>query len=467
MTGIIDVSVYVPRYRLTGEILAPQWGGSSKGSRSVANHDEDPVTMAWEAADPCLEVIGADNIDALYLASTSLPYAEKNNAAFLATALNLKSDIFCAELAGSLRAGIGALRAARDSVAAGSAKSALVAAADMRMAQPGDPAERSLGDAAGALLVGSDNPVARIVDIKSTVKEFIDVWRTPEDKFIQKADAKFVQDEGYTVFQAQAAKAVLEANSVDISGVKAVVPYTPDVRTIRAIARSLKVDPEKCFTMINEVGDAGVASPFTGLMVALHKCGPGDYILLLSHSSGADAVLLQVTEAVEDWKARRGPDGILARATPAPSYGKFLQFRNVLPAEVVNPWTSPAVLWREEKENFRRIAKKCNNCGAIQYPPRRICWNCSTKDDMADRRLESEGTVYTFTKDHLPPNPNPPTVMVSVDVDGGGRFYTQLTDCDPENVKVGMRVRFTMRRLHFGGGFHNYFWKFRPTEVEK
>lgn len=467
MTGIIDVSVYVPRYRLTGEILAEQWGGSPKGSRSVANHDEDPVTMAWEAADPCLETIGPDRLDALFLASTSLPYLEKNNAAFLATALNLKSDVFCAEMTGSLRAGVGALRAARDAVAAGTANTAMAVAADMRMAEPGDPAERSLGDAAGAILVGNDNPIARIVDIKSDVREFIDVWRTPQDEFIKKADAKFVQDCGYTVFQARAARAVLEANSLDISDVRAIVPYTPDTRTLGAIARSLKVDPERCFTMINEVGDAGAASPFTGLLPALHKCGPGDYILMLSHSSGADAVLLQATEALDDWKARREPDGILAGATPAPSYGKFLQFRNVLPAEAVSPWTSPVVLWREEKENFRRIAKKCNNCGAVQYPPRRICWKCGARDDMSEQRLENEGTVYTFAKDHLPPNPNPPTVMVSVDVDGGGRFYTQLTDFDSENVQVGMRVRFTLRRLHFGGGFHNYFWKFRPAEVGK
>jgi len=465
MTGIIDVSVYVPRYRLTGDVLAAQWGGSAKSSRSVANHDEDPVTMAWEAADRCIESREAAMVDALYLASTSLPYAEKNNAAFLATALNLKSDIFCAEVTGSLRAGIGALRAARDSVAAGAATCALAVAADMRTAEPGDPAERSLGDAAGAVLVGNENPIARIVDIKSTVKELIDVWRTTEDKFIRKADAKFVQDEGYTVFQAQAARAVLEANSVDISDVKAVVPYTPDARTLRAVARSLKVAPERCFTLVSEAGDTGAASPFTGLAAALHECEPGDHILLLSHSSGADAALLRVEDAVEDWKARRGLDEISARAVPVPSYGKFLQFRNALPAEVVDPWTSPVVLWREERDNFRRIAKKCNKCGAVQYPPRRICWNCSAKDDMSDLRLGNEGTVYTFAKDHLPPNPNPPTVMVSVDVDGGGRFYTQLTDCDSEDVRVGMRVRFTLRRLHFGGGFHNYFWKFRPAEV--
>ena len=109
-------------------------------------------------------------------------------------------------------------------------------------------------------------------------------------------------------------------------------------------------------------------------------------------------------------------------------------------------------------------AEKCNNCGAVQYPVRRICWKCKAKDDMSDYVLGNTGDVYTFTKDYLPPNPHPPTTMVSVDLDGGGRFYTQLTDCDPENVEVGMKVQFTLRRLHSGGGFHNYFWKFRPLE---
>ena len=52
--------------------------------------------------------------------------------------------------------------------------------------------------------------------------------------------------------------------------------------------------------------------------------------------------------------------------------------------------------------------------------------------------------------------------MATADMEGGGRFYAQLTECNKENVKIGMEVELTFRMLHKGDGFYNYFWKFRP-----
>ena len=47
--GIASVGAYVPRYRLTGPLLAQVWGGPAAGERAVANYDEDALTMACEA----------------------------------------------------------------------------------------------------------------------------------------------------------------------------------------------------------------------------------------------------------------------------------------------------------------------------------------------------------------------------------------------------------------------------------
>ena len=46
--------------------------------------------------------------------------------------------------------------------------------------------------------------------------------------------------------------------------------------------------------------------------------------------------------------------------------------------------------------------------------------------------------------------------------DGGGRFTSELTDADPEEVAIGMRVRMTFRRMLTADGVHNYFWKATP-----
>ena len=48
------------------------------------------------------------------------------------------------------------------------------------------------------------------------------------------------------------------------------------------------------------------------------------------------------------------------------------------------------------------------------------------------------------------------------DLEGGGRFYTQLTDGDPDALTFDLPVELTFRRFHEGGGLVNYFWKFRP-----
>ena len=56
--------------------------------------------------------------------------------------------------------------------------------------------------------------------------------------------------------------------------------------------------------------------------------------------------------------------------------------------------------------------------------------------------------------------------MVAADLEGGGRFYTQMTDCDPATVTFDMPVELTFRRFHEGGELVHYFWKFRPVPGE-
>jgi len=63
----------------------------------------------------------------------------------------------------------------------------------------------------------------------------------------------------------------------------------------------------------------------------------------------------------------------------------------------------------------------------------------------------------------LIPSPDPPVAMISAALDGGGRLYAQGTDVDPTSVEIGMKMEMVFRRLHEGGGFHNYFWKLRPV----
>ncbi len=97
MAGIKAFGAYIPRLRLERKAvvsqtgwLAPGLAGLGRGTRSMANWDEDSITMAVEAARDCL---GAgdlrESVEALYLASTTLPFLDRQNATIVAEALTL------------------------------------------------------------------------------------------------------------------------------------------------------------------------------------------------------------------------------------------------------------------------------------------------------------------------------------------------------------------------------------------
>src|SRR5689334_6702833 len=119
MVGIRSFGGYVPRYRLSREEMARAWGARAlDGERSVAGHDEDVVTMSAEAAINALARVDTGAVDAVYFASTTAPYLEKQSSTLVATVCALPRTIFTADFAGSLRSGTAALRAALDAVKA-------------------------------------------------------------------------------------------------------------------------------------------------------------------------------------------------------------------------------------------------------------------------------------------------------------------------------------------------------------
>ncbi len=198
MIGISLCGSYVPFIRIDRSMIAKIWGrGSLGGERSVANNDEDAITMAVEASRNCIKGSQPDNIDGLYFATTSAPYIEKMNSALIATALDLNREINTMDMANSLRAGTGALKAAFDAVGAGSMKNVLVAAADCRKGYPRSDEEQNFGDGAAALMVSKDNVAASLEGTYAICNEMVDVWRNPEDTFVRTWESRFILGEGY------------------------------------------------------------------------------------------------------------------------------------------------------------------------------------------------------------------------------------------------------------------------------
>ena len=143
MVGITGFGACIPRLRLQRAtvVAANQWANPglaalAKGERSMANWDEDSVTLAVEAARDCLNGVDRNTISNISLASTTLPFADRQNAGIVATALTLPAGIGAMDITGSQRAGTSALIGALTS-ANTDASEHLCIAADKRQARPG------------------------------------------------------------------------------------------------------------------------------------------------------------------------------------------------------------------------------------------------------------------------------------------------------------------------------------------
>jgi uncharacterized OB-fold protein len=315
------------------------------------------------------------------------------------------------------------------------------------------------------VLVGATDLIATYEGGYTVTREFTDVWRGQGDRYLNVLpDMTFVRAHGLDKHLGEAVEGALTATGRKREDISKVVLYGPDARTQAALVKQLRFAesalPKE--PVIGRAGNTGSASSLLGLAAALEDCRPGDQVLVVSYGSGAEALLFQCTDLVGKRPIHRPVSVQLARGVPLLHYGKLLFFRRHVETEVIRAFTSVPTMVREEKQDLRLYGQKCQDCGAVSYPRRHLCWQCSSKR-LADHRLARRGKVFTFTKDHLVPNPDPPTVMVSADLEGGGRFYGQLTDCDPAQVTFEMPVELCFRRIHEGEGIVNYFWKFRPV----
>jgi 3-hydroxy-3-methylglutaryl CoA synthase len=475
MVGIVSYGGYVPALRIDRQIIAGAWGrGSIGGERSVANNDEDSLTMAVEAAINCINDRSREKTDGLFFASTTAPYQEKMSATMIATVLDLRREIITADYANSLRAGTAALKAAIDSVKSESAQNLLVAAADNRCGYPRSDQEQSFGDGAAAVLVGRENVVATFEGSYSVSNEMVDVWRNPEDQFVRTGEGRFILGEGYTAHIQEVVRGIMTKYELKVTDIAKAIFPAQDGRTHTKLAQSLGFDMETQIQdpLLSKVGHCGVAQPLMMLVAALEAANPGDLLLLAAYADGADAMLFKATERIKESVNRRELQTFLENKLMFPSYARFLSYRSILQAQPGEPFRlipSATVSWRERNSYLRCHASQCRNCGSVIYPIQRICYNCRSKDEYDEVRIsDKEGKVFTFTRDNLAGRSDDPVLVQTVaELDGGVRFYGLMTDCDPNEVEVGLPVDLTFRRFYEGAGFHNYFWKLRPIRREE
>jgi len=469
MAGIVSYGAYVPPTRLPLAVIQGRPAPEAGPEKAVAWSDEDAVSMAVTAAANCLRGLDRARVDAVLFASTTYPFKEKQGAALIARALDLPRKVRTADLSGSLRAGTDALRAAADSVDAGSARLVLVLASDCRMGAPGSGLEAHSGDGAAAFLVGEKDSIARLDAAFSFADEIVDVWRSEGDPFVHSWEDRFVIQEGYTPGICEAVQGLLAEMGAGIGDFQKVCLYAPNARSHAGAARRLGADLGTAKVqepLFGRLGNAGVAAAPLQLAHALETAKAGERLLVASYGDGGDALAFTVSEHIEKLEARRGVSWHLARRRPVARYDDYLKARSLDAREYAPapaPGLSATIHFRERDDEIAFLGQKCNACGAVQFPAQRVCESCFAKDDFGKLRLSDKvGKVVTYTFDYFFPTPNPPTLVTIVEVEGA-RVHLQLVNTTPEATKIGLAVEFEFRRIHQVGGRPNYYWKATPV----
>lgn len=480
MPGIVSFGAYIPKFRIDRKLIYQAMGWLNPatfmpGEKAVANFDEDSLTMSVAAGMDALRGLDPESIDAVYFASTTAPYVERGGAAILATALNAGDQIRTADFTDTPKAGTTALLSALDAVAAGTAGTAVICAADTRTAKAGSAQEEIFGDGAASLVLGKDNLAAKFLGGFSLSHDFVDHWRAAGEAYDHQWEDRFIRDEGYTKFIIEALAGLAKKYDFQPENVAKIVYPCLYAGDFKKIAKVLKLEPNQVVEpLAGKMGYAGTADPLVHLVKALEEADPGDKVVVVGYGGGADALLFEATDRIAEVKrTRRGVAGHLAVKTALTNYQKMVSWRGLLPVEKgirgdTVAFTALSDMWRNRHQVLGLRGCRCQACGTPQFPVQRVCANpdCGAIDQMepypfAGRR----GTLFTYTGDNLAFSLNPPAIYGVVDFDGGGRYWFDITDAGLDEINVGMPIEMSFRKKYTDPkfGVHGYFWKAVPV----
>ena len=467
MSGIRAFGAYIPLTRLPLALISGRPAKDGGPEKAIASDDEDAITMAVAAAIDCLGSIDRDEVDAVLFASTSYPLREKQGAAVIAKALDLRREVHSADLSGSLRCGLTALEWAHDAVASGRARNVLVLASDCRMGAPRGALEANFGDAAAAFLVGAGDGIATLRGSQAISNEMQDLWRLEGEDFTHSWEDRFAIQEGYTPNMIEALRALFARSGLEPGQVSRAALFTPDARASASLLRPLGLKPEQLQDpLFGRVGNAGAAFAPLLLVAALEKARAGELLLVAGYGDGAHAMAFEVLPGIAQLPPRRGVAGHLDRRRPLRSYDAYLRGRRLDARE----WPaggdvglSATIRFRERDADISFVGAACTACGLVHFPRPRVCYGCRAKDQWRPHRLSgSVGRVLSYTFDYFFPAAEPPTIMTITEVDGC-RVNIQLVDVRAEDVRLNLPVEYVFRKIHDAGGKANYFWKARPV----
>jgi NAD(P)-dependent dehydrogenase (short-subunit alcohol dehydrogenase family)/uncharacterized OB-fold protein/putative sterol carrier protein len=330
------------------------------------------------------------------------------------------------------------------------------------------------GDGAAALMVGDTDVVAEYKGSYSLSMDFVDHYRGADKKYDYMWEERWTRDAGYGTIIPQAVDGLFEKLGITMDDIDKLVFPCFFKGDHRKIAQKLGATPEKLVDNMHEVcGETGAAHAFMMFISALEQAKAGDRILMCGFGQGANALCFEATDHITQLSPRNGVAGSLQNKKSIDNYHKWLKFRDLIKTEMgiraeAPTQTATTVLWRKNKMILGLVGGKCRECGTPQFPKADICVNpdCGAFYSQDEYEFaDMPAKVKTFTGDMLSVSVDPPSIYGMVQFEGGGRLMADFTDCELDDIKVGLPVKMEFKRkgVDPDRGFVNYFWKAVPV----
>jgi 3-hydroxy-3-methylglutaryl CoA synthase/uncharacterized OB-fold protein len=463
-TAITAIGGYLPLLRLDRKALSRELGWSGlamprAGHRAVAGWDEDPLTMAVEAA----RGLVADHPSALHFASTSAWFTDRAQSAIALDALALPRTVRTADSGNSRRSGTSAVL---DALLSGG--NTVVMAAEKRPTRLGSASHLTYGDGAAAVRTG-EGKGARLAGHASLSHDLVDRYTSRGHPTPYAYEERFIRDIAVPEIMLPAIVAACKSAGIEPAALAHAAVAEPVSGCWNSIARTAGISAvNHCEPVSLSAGDLGAAHALFGLGLALASARIGDHILLLGFGSGADALVFEMTGPVagaEAFPAMLAEGLTLASATRFMSLTGAVELDWGMRAEF-GLKAQATVLERVGRDIAGFIGGR-DSAGNVQFPKSAYPVNplLDGVEALEDVRLaDLEATIVTVTADRLNFSPDPPFDFGLVQFDNGARVLMEMVDRPAAGFTVGDRVRMLLRikSINERLGFRTYFWKAAP-----
>ena len=339
--GIVSYGGYVPRYRITPEVIGAVWGndGAAMGkglnirAKSVPGPDEDVITMSVEAARAAMAKVpwvSPKDVGAIYVGSESHPYAVKPSATIVAEAIEAAPVMTAADYEFACKAGTAAMQTCMGLTISEMYKFGMAVGADTSQGAPGDALEYSASAGAAAFLIGTEKPIATINHTLSYTTDTPDFWRREGQRYPSHG-GRFTGEPAYFKHVLSCAQLLLKKTGTKPEEYDYAVFHQPNGKFPLRAGKQLGFNDKQIDTglLVREIGNTYSGAIMVGLCAIFDVAKPGDRIFAVGYGSGAgsDGFDLTVTDEIKELKkGGRTMADMVADAVPL-DYATYAKYR--------------------------------------------------------------------------------------------------------------------------------------------